>query len=90
MEEITPDYMKHLYNSICKILFKHTRGSGFFMKTKVKIKLKNITHFLITNSHIITENMINKKETITIFLENINEKREIILDNEKRLKSLLI
>lgn len=85
MEEITPDYMKHLYNSICKILFKHTRGSGFFMKTKVKIKLKNITHFLITNSHIITENMINKKETITIFLENINEKREIILDNEKRL-----
>ena len=83
-EVITPDYAKEFCKSLCKITIGNTVGSGFFMKSKVKKAPRKIAHFLVTNSHVITDDIINSKQYIEIDIEYNNEKRKIQLDKEKR------
>jgi len=87
MEEIdiiTPDYIKEFSKSLCKIIIGNKIGSGFFMKSKIKNDFKKKACFLITNCHVISDDMINSKQYIEIDIEYNNEKREIQLDNEQR------
>ena len=87
MEEIdiiTPDYIKEFGKSLCKIIIGNKIGSGFFMKSKIKNDFKKKARFLITNCHVISDEMINSKQYIEIDIEYNNEKREIQLDNEQR------
>ena len=56
----------------------------FFFKTKAKKNETKISKFLVTNSHVITEEDINNNQIIEINIEYNNIKREIELDSEKR------
>ena len=84
-EIITPDYVKEFSKSFCKIKIGNCFGTGFFMKTKVKIIRKQKIHLLVTNHHVISNDEINSKQKIEIYMEHIEEKREIQLDKEKRI-----
>ena len=79
---LTPGYIYDLSRSLCKIIIGNTKGSGFFMKSK-NIK-KGSRHFLVTNFHIISDDIINSKQAIEIHIEYIREKIKIQLDNETR------
>ena len=83
-EIITTNYIEEFGKSLCKINIGKSIGSGFFMKSKVKIGRKKIAHFLVTNCHGISDDIINSKQYIEIDIEYNNEKREIQLDDEKR------
>ena len=52
---------KHIevYKSICKIITSSQLGTGFFIKLDVG---KNSVNFLMTNEHVITKEMIEKKK----------------------------
>ena len=88
MEEIidifTPNYIKEFGKSLCKIIIGNIVGSGFFMKSKFKNNYKKKARLLITNCHVISDDMINSKQYIEIEIEYNNEKREIQLNNEQR------
>ena len=83
---ITPDYIKDFGKSLCKIMIGKAVATGFFMVSKVKFGDKKYKgHFLITNYHVISDDQIDSKQKIEIYIESINEKREIQLDKENRL-----
>ena len=72
--------------SVCKIIYRKgdsilTRGSGFLMKL-----FKGIEPFycLMTNEHVISKEMIELKETIEIYYDNGNIRKEIKIDTEER------
>ena len=79
---LTPNYIKEFKKSLCRIKIGEKIASGFFMITKIN---QQKVRFLITNNHVISDEMIIQKINIEIYLECINEKREIQLDNEQRL-----
>ena len=83
---ITPDSIKEYSKSFCKIIIGNKRGTGFFMKSKVKnrFNIGQRARFLVTNCHVISDDIIKSKQYIEIDIEYNNEKREIQLDNEKR------
>ena len=82
-ESFTPNYIKEFGRSLCKIIIgEKSAASGFFMITKIN---QQKVRFLITNNHVISDQMIIQKINIEIYLECINEKRVIQLDNEQRL-----
>ena len=81
-ESFTPNYIKEFGRSLCKIIIGEKIASGFFMITKIN---QQKVRFLITNNHVISDQMIIQKINIEIYLECINEKRVIQLDNEQRL-----
>ena len=57
----------------------------FLWNQKYKIKIiKKKSHFLVTNFHVISNDIINNKQEIEIDIEYNNEKRTIQLDNKKR------
>ena len=72
-----------LYNSIVRIEFGSIIGTGFFVKIKIKEKIK---YFLITCNHVISKNDISLKNVLDIYYGKKNEekKRSIILDNKQR------
>ena len=74
---------KKVYNSIVRIELKTNFGTGFFMNVKI---FNNYLRCLITNYHIIKQDLVNKKEKIDIYYgEKEREKRNsIILDENKR------
>ena len=53
--------------SICKIIFSNTIGTGFFIKL---YKSDKQLFLLMTNEHIITKDMIKKKEEIEVYYNN--------------------
>ena len=70
--------------SICKILTSQGDGTGFFVQFP---KIKRI--YMITCFHVITQNLVDSKEEITIQIQNEN-KETIILDKSKRYIKCLI
>ena len=75
---------KNIYTvikSVCKIEVSDGRGSGFLIKFK---KNKKDFYCLMTNEHVVDQEKINNKEKITIYYDCEIEKREIILDKNKR------
>ena len=82
--------IKSSYNEFecfCKIEINKNQnkefGSGFFIKLE---KNKKPLYFLMTNEHIISKEIINKKGEITIFYNNEEEKRLIQLNKERFIK----
>ena len=63
---------------ICKIYLNNTNGTGFFCKISLPNK-KNKLNVLITNNHIINEEIIKEKEIIIIKITN--KSKRIELDN---------
>ena len=71
-----------VYKSICKVITSSQLATGFFIKLNIG---KNPLNFLMTNEHIITQEMIEKKEQVEIKYENQAKSLNIRLDVEKRM-----
>ena len=74
---------KKLYNSIFRISIRNIIGTGFF----IKLNLKNETKlFLMTCCHIIEEQYVNEKLTITLYYGEYDNEKEfkIKLDKKER------
>ena len=77
--DATVKILEQMKSCVCKI-FNTKQGTGFF----VKIPYKNrVLPVLITNNHVIGENDIMKKETITVYLNNEKIAKKIKFDNER-------
>ena len=75
-----------IYNSIVRIEKENEIGTGFFLKIKIKEKIK---YFLFTCFHVIKEEDIALKKTINIFYgkKDKEKKIEFKLDNSERFFS---
>ena len=72
--------IEQMKNCVFKInLLNGTKGTGFFCKIPYN---NNILKLLITNNHIIDENILNRNEKILISINN-NKDKEIILEDRK-------
>ena len=88
-EELIPGSEMHSVNSclyevcrsICKIIFPNKVGTAFFIKL---FKNDKPLFTLMTNEHIITKDMIEKKETIEVYYDNQKKRIKITLNKEKR------
>ena len=74
----------NLYNvikSVCKIITTRINGTGFLIKL-----YKNNKEFycILTNEHVITKEMIDMKQKITIIYDAQNKYKEIILNKDER------
>ena len=67
--------------SVCRIMANEGDGTGFLLKT-----FKGSKEFfcLISNEHVITKDMIEAKQKITISYDKKNKTKEITLDKDKR------
>jgi len=82
--ECCKNILKQMEKNICKIKIGESRGTGFFCKIPFP-NINNLLSVLITNNHIISENLLFKNdEKISIVIENENE--EIIIDLNNRMK----
>ena len=64
----------NVFPSVCKIVFKNTKGTGFL----IKLEKENKNLFcLMTNEHVITKEMIERNEIINIYYNNENKKINI-------------
>lgn len=79
-EEIDP-YLLKVSRSVCKIRAETHFGSGFFLKYSIG----DVKFFcLVSNEHVITENMINNKDKIYIYYDNEFENFILDLDEKER------
>ena len=78
--ECTEIVLNQMKECICKIKNKKGNGTGFFCK----IPDKNI-NLLITNNHIINEEIINENHNIIVSLDNEKVMKEIKLDENKKI-----
>lgn len=69
------EYIDKTSKSICKITYKNTHGTGFFMNY-------NSIELLVTNYHIIPEDLLNESIKLE-FNDQINNK-SIVLQKDKR------
>ena len=87
MKEISPlrndqilKINEQMTKSLCAIDLGKAKGTGFFCKIPFPDN-QNLLPTLITCNHLLNEEYINKNKTILIFLNNRNEKREILMEN---------
>ena len=77
--ETTEEIIKQMKTKTCKIYLKNEKKeTGFFYKISLPNK-KNKLNVLITNNHIINEEIIKRKEEIIIEINK--ESKRIELDN---------
>ena len=67
--------------SICKIITSKSLGTGFLIKLNKKNKQ---FYCLMTNEHVIKQNMISNKETIKVFYDNQRKNFELELNKNER------
>ena len=77
----TEKILDQMKNCVCRIL-NNEKGTGFFTKIPYKSKLLPV---LITNNHVLGQNDIENKKTITLYLNNDNQKVKKIKMDENRL-----
>ena len=71
--------------SLCKLITNEKVASGFLIKL---FKVQEDFFCLMTNEHIIREDMVAKKENFLFYFDNEKQTREIKLDtNERYIKS---
>ena len=75
--ECTKTILNQLINCICKIENKKGNGTGFFCSINEKLKV------LITNNHIINEEIIKTNESIRVLLNDDKDFKIINLKNKK-------
>ena len=74
-----------LYNtikSVCKIITSKGNGTGFLIRLQ---KDSKELYCLMSNEHVITKDMIDSNEKISVFYEAQNENFEIILNKKERV-----
>ena len=76
--ECTKKIVGQMEKDICKITINNIKGTGFFCKIPFP-DLDNILHVLITNNHIINEDILNKDCKIKIEIKEDKKEREIEL-----------
>ena len=82
--ECTKKIMEQMERNICKINIGEKQGTGFFTKIPFPNQSKML-HVLITNNHIINNDILNKENMkINIDIKEEEEIKEIILN--KRMK----
>ena len=73
-----------LYNvcpSICKIYYRNKLGTGFL----IKVYLKDISLYsIMTNEHIITEEMVKCQDEIQVYYDNEKQRIKIVLNENER------
>ena len=80
----------NLKKGVCKIETPKQFGSGFFMKNKIN---ENYYYYLVSCEHVITTDIIKKKETIKILYDNDENNIELRLleikldQNERYIKA---
>ena len=72
--------LNQMKECICKIKNENGNGTGFFCQIPNK-KIK----VLITNNHVINEEIIKKNDNIVISLNNDNEKRKIKINENRKI-----
>ena len=79
--ESTKKILKQMKKCVCKIYINGNIGTGFFTKIPYNNKLLKV---LITNNHIIHQDIINKGSTINLTLKNDKIKKQIQLNNNRK------
>ena len=77
----TEKILEQMNSCVCRI-FNNGKGTGFFTKIPYKSKLLPV---LITNNHVLGQNDIENKKTITLYLNNENTNLKTITMDENRL-----
>ena len=79
--DCTREIVNQMQKNICKIKIGAEQGTGFFCKIPFPDKNKMLK-VLITNNHVINENILYKKdEKISIYIEQEKKIRELNLNN---------
>ena len=79
--EKTKQILNQMRNCICKIKINEIIGTGFFCN----INYNNVNNnFLITNYHIINDDLMKTNKYITITINDDNEIKKIDIDNERK------
>ena len=73
--------LHEVLNSVCKIIYKNSYGTGFLIKL---YKQEKELFCLMTNEHVITKEMIEKKEIISIKYNYEKKWLQIKLDSNTR------
>ena len=73
--------MTNVSKSLCKILTPYKAASGFLIKF-----FKNLEDFfcLVTNEHVISEEMIERRDTINMYYDSESKMKEIKLNPDER------
>ena len=79
---VIPNNIQLISKGTVKIQINTKIASGFFLKIKRDNKP---FHCLITNQHVITKDMVDNKEAITIIYDNENKVLKLRLDIKKRI-----
>ena len=69
---------------LCQIILKDMKGTGFFCKFSVPNK-NTYVNALITNNHIINENVLQEGIPINIGIDNNREQRIINIKNDRKV-----
>ena len=79
--------IKQMEKNICKIKIGEKQGTGFFCKIPFPDN-NNWLPVLITNNHIINNEMLNKEDTkIKLFMEEIGDVKEIKLNDRLKISN---
>ena len=77
----TKQIIDQMNNSVCRI-FNNGNGTGFFTKIPYGSKFLPV---LITNNHVINNNDISNKKTISLYLNNDKITKTIKLDKNRKI-----
>ena len=79
--ESSKKIIEQMENCVCKITFDNSQGTGFFCKIPFP-NMNNMLPVLITNSHVIGQNIFYQKNTkISLYIKNAQSIRALNLDN---------
>ena len=79
--DCTKEIINQMEKNICKIKIRENQGTGFFCKIPFPDK-NNMLKVLITNNHVINEDILYKKdEKISIYIEKEKHFRKLNLNN---------
>ena len=82
--EKTKKILEQIQNCVCKIKNMKGKGTGFFCKIPIE---KGKIFVLMTNNHLIDEEIIKKEKNIYVTLNDDKEKVNIILDDNRKIYS---
>ena len=80
----TLEIIEQMKKMICRINIEKDQGTGFFCKIPFPDK-NNMLPVLITNNHIINQNILDKQNMkISVYIKESNDKKHIMLNDRKK------
>ena len=80
----TLEIIEQMKKMICRINIEKDQGTGFFCKIPFPDK-NNMLPVLITNNHIINQNILDKQNMkISVYIKESNDKRHIMLNDRMK------